>query len=165
MPSSAICIYCLFCLSVKRVSLLRTYISADGAPKSSLLLGQVGIPVVVLEREGGPRQEGSAITFWPNAFRVLDALGIAAPIRETHPLVHRCALLPVLRPLKPLLHMPGYWLCSYFDRSMIRSLGAIRVTSPSTLFSLLSHCNEQTIMGTSATMKVLYCNWSIWQPL
>ncbi len=68
-----------------------------GAVKVRLLLGQVGIPVVVLEREGGPRQEGSAITFWPNAFRVLDALGVAAPVRETHPLVHRCAVLATLR--------------------------------------------------------------------
>jgi hypothetical protein len=46
---------------------------------------------VVLEREGGPREEGSAITFWPNAFRVLDALGAAAPVRDTHPLLRRCA--------------------------------------------------------------------------
>ncbi len=48
---------------------------------------------MVLEREGGPRQEGSAITFWPNAFRVLDALGVAAPIRDTHALVERCAFV------------------------------------------------------------------------
>ncbi|CAL8465231.1 g4766 [Coccomyxa elongata] len=56
-------------------------------------LHKVGIPVVVVEREGGPRQEGSAITFWPNAFRVLDTLGVAAPVRETHPLVHRVEIV------------------------------------------------------------------------
>lgn len=50
---------------------------------------QVGIPVVVLEREPAPREEGSAITFWPNAFRVLDTLGVAHHVRETHSLVHR----------------------------------------------------------------------------
>ncbi|BDA50263.1 FAD-dependent urate hydroxylase [Coccomyxa sp. Obi] len=56
-------------------------------------LHKVGIPAVVLEREGGPRQEGSAITFWPNAFRVLDALGVAAPVRETHALLHRVEIV------------------------------------------------------------------------
>ena len=57
---------------------------------------QVGFPAVVLEREGGPREEGSAITFWPNAFRVLDALVVAAPVRDTHPLLHRCADLVLM---------------------------------------------------------------------
>ena len=50
---------------------------------------QLGIPAVVLEREPAPREEGSAITFWPNAFRVLDTLGVAHHVRETHSLVHR----------------------------------------------------------------------------
>ena len=61
--------------------------------------------MVVLEREGGPRQEGSAITFWPNAFRVLDALGVAAPVRETHALVERCA--SVLGRCAHTLEYPG----------------------------------------------------------
>ena len=48
--------------------------------------------MVVLEREAGPREEGAAITFWPNAFRVLDALGLAQAVRDTHPhLLERCA--------------------------------------------------------------------------
>lgn len=51
---------------------------------------QVGIPVNVLEREGGPRREGSAIGLWPNAFRALDALGVAEPLRAAHPLFDRC---------------------------------------------------------------------------
>ncbi|EIE23272.1 FAD/NAD(P)-binding domain-containing protein, partial [Coccomyxa subellipsoidea C-169] len=55
-------------------------------------LHKVGVRAVVLEREGGPREEGSAITFWPNAFRVLDALGVAAPVRESHPLVRSFGL-------------------------------------------------------------------------
>ena len=50
---------------------------------------QVGIPVTVLEREGGPRREGSAIGLWPNAFRALDALGVAEPLRAAHPLFDR----------------------------------------------------------------------------
>ena len=50
----------------------------------------MGIPVRVLERESGPRREGSAIGLWPNAFRALDALGLAQPLREAHPLCDRC---------------------------------------------------------------------------
>ena len=67
---------------------------------------QVGVRAVVLEREGGPREEGSAITFWPNAFRVLDALGVAAPVRETHPLVKRCSTFISL-PCLMLFGLPG----------------------------------------------------------
>ena len=44
----------------------------------------------MLERESGPRREGSAIGLWPNAFRALDALGLAQPLREAHPLFDRC---------------------------------------------------------------------------
>ena len=44
----------------------------------------------VLERESGPRREGSAIGLWSNAFRALDALGLAEPLREAHPLFDRC---------------------------------------------------------------------------
>lgn len=47
--------------------------------------------MIVLERDPAPREEGSAITFWPNAFRVLDTLGVAHFVRETHSLVHRWA--------------------------------------------------------------------------
>lgn len=46
----------------------------------------------MLERESGPRREGSAIGLWPNAFRALDALGLAQPLREAHPLFDRCLL-------------------------------------------------------------------------
>ena len=44
----------------------------------------------MLERESGPRREGSAIGLWPNAFRALDALGLAQPLRDAHPLFDRC---------------------------------------------------------------------------
>jgi 2-polyprenyl-6-methoxyphenol hydroxylase-like FAD-dependent oxidoreductase len=50
---------------------------------------QVGIPAIVLEREGGLREEGAAITFWPNAFAVLDLLDCAEPLRKSHPLLDR----------------------------------------------------------------------------
>lgn len=43
----------------------------------------------VIERESGPRREGSAIGLWPNAFRALDALGVAEPLRRAHPLFDR----------------------------------------------------------------------------
>jgi 2-polyprenyl-6-methoxyphenol hydroxylase-like FAD-dependent oxidoreductase len=52
-------------------------------------VSQVGIPVRVIERESGPRREGTAIGLWPNAFRALDALGVAEPLREAHPLFDR----------------------------------------------------------------------------
>lgn len=68
---------------------------ACSAASYPLLLCKVGFKVLVLEREPAPRHEGSAITFWPNAFRVLDALGVAAPVRSTHPLVHRCWRVPL----------------------------------------------------------------------
>lgn len=63
-------------------------------PPQHTLLMQVGIPVTVLEREGGPRREGSAIGLWPNAFRALDALGVAEPLRAAHPLFDRCLFPP-----------------------------------------------------------------------
>lgn len=52
---------------------------------------QVGIPVLVLERGASLRLEGSAIAMWGNAFRALDALGVAAPLRDAHPLLERQA--------------------------------------------------------------------------
>ncbi|CAL5223561.1 g6095 [Coccomyxa viridis] len=55
-------------------------------------LHKVGIPVKVLERESGPRREGSAIGLWSNAFRALDALGLAQPLREAHPPFDRMEL-------------------------------------------------------------------------
>ena len=56
---------------------------------------QVGIPVLVLEKGAGLREEGAAITFWPNAFRVLDELEVAGPLRKTHPLLERHGLVPM----------------------------------------------------------------------
>ena len=58
---------------------------------------------MVLEREPAPREEGSAITFWPNAFRVLDTLGVAHHVRETHSLVHRSACTPPIDPGRALV--------------------------------------------------------------
>ncbi|KAL3131346.1 hypothetical protein ABBQ38_000632 [Trebouxia sp. C0009 RCD-2024] len=53
---------------------------------------KVGVPCKVLEREPGPRKGGSAIGLWPNAFRALDALGVADHLREQHPLISRVEL-------------------------------------------------------------------------
>ena len=50
----------------------------------------------MLERDPGPRKGGSAIGLWPNAFRALDALGVADHLREQHPLISRQANQVVL---------------------------------------------------------------------
>ena len=63
----------------------------------------MGIPVTVLEREGGPRREGSAIGLWPNAFRALDALGVAEPLRAAHPLFDRYLTI--------CCHAQSFWSC------------------------------------------------------
>lgn len=59
---------------------------------------QVRVPVRVIEREAGPRREGSAIGLWPNAFRALDALGLAQPLREAHPLFDRWPHIAMMGP-------------------------------------------------------------------
>ncbi|KAK9815532.1 hypothetical protein WJX72_005250 [[Myrmecia] bisecta] len=55
-------------------------------------LHKVGIPVIVLERGEKLREGGSAIALWTNAFRALDALGVAGPLRDAHPLLERVEL-------------------------------------------------------------------------
>lgn len=57
---------------------------------------QIGVPYKVLERDSGPRKGGSAIGLWPNAFRALDALGVAEPLRQKHPLISRHVSLQLL---------------------------------------------------------------------
>jgi 2-polyprenyl-6-methoxyphenol hydroxylase-like FAD-dependent oxidoreductase len=58
--------------------------------KNMCYVEQVGIPVLVLERGASLRLEGSAIAMWTNAFRALDALGVGAQLRSSHPLLERC---------------------------------------------------------------------------
>ena len=70
------------CASLHILGVVRR--SREGEP-----LPQVGIPVLVLEREPGPRVEGAAITFWPNAFAVLELLGVAEGLRQSHPMMQR----------------------------------------------------------------------------
>ena len=60
--------------------------SLTGSP---LTLAQVGIPALVLERDSELRLEGSAINLWSNAFRALEALGIAQPLLDSHPALGR----------------------------------------------------------------------------
>ena len=50
---------------------------------------QMGIPALVLEGDSELRLEGSAINLWSNAFRALDALGIAQPLLDSHPALSR----------------------------------------------------------------------------
>lgn len=44
---------------------------------------QLGVPVVVLERAPALRNEGSALSLWANAWRGLDALGVAEQLRDS----------------------------------------------------------------------------------
>lgn len=55
-------------------------------------LSKIDVPYKVLERDSGPRKGGSAIGLWPNAFRALDALGVAEILRQKHPLISRVEL-------------------------------------------------------------------------
>lgn len=56
-------------------------------------LRKVGIAAVVLEQSAKPREEGGAIALWPNAFRALNALGVAEPLRKAHPLLQSVELV------------------------------------------------------------------------
>lgn len=47
-------------------------------------LYKVGLPVLVLERGSELSSGGSALGLWTNAWRALDALGAADPLREQH---------------------------------------------------------------------------------
>ncbi len=62
------------------------------AAKHLYVCRQVGIPAVVLERDAGLRLEGSAIALWSNAFRALEAVGVAQPLLDDHPPLRRCHL-------------------------------------------------------------------------
>mmetsp|Transcript_4027 Transcript_4027/g.11681 ORF Transcript_4027/g.11681 Transcript_4027/m.11681 type:complete len:463 (+) Transcript_4027:130-1518(+) len=59
---------------------------------TAVALHKVGIPVRVLERDDVLPVGGSAIAMWANAFRALDAIGVAAPLRAAHPLLERTEL-------------------------------------------------------------------------
>lgn len=48
-------------------------------------LHRVGLPAVLLEREAGLSAAGSALGLWTNAWRALEALGAAEPLRSQHP--------------------------------------------------------------------------------
>ena len=52
-------------------------------------LQRVGLPAVVLEREGALSAGGTALGLWTNAWRALDALGAGDALREPHPRVER----------------------------------------------------------------------------
>lgn len=73
--------------------------SKDGAPKqeavqtvvivgaglaglaTALALHRVGVKALVLEQSGGLRTEGTSLSLFPNAWRALDALGVADKLR------------------------------------------------------------------------------------
>lgn len=92
---------------------------------------QVGIPAVVLERSDMLREEGAAIGMcvfqllkpvkllvftsthfsqllfkprrWTNAFRALDAIGLAEPCRAAHPMNTRCEQSIAVATVQPVL--------------------------------------------------------------
>ncbi|CAM6046107.1 unnamed protein product [Sphagnum compactum] len=55
-----------------------------GGLACALALHRVGLKAVVLEQAPTLRAEGSALTLWTNAFRVLDILGIGDQLRKDH---------------------------------------------------------------------------------
>ena len=59
-------------------------------------LAQIGLDVTVLERAPQLREEGAAISLWTNAFRALDALQAASPLRSAYlPLTRSvCSTVP-----------------------------------------------------------------------
>ncbi|KAL4450754.1 hypothetical protein ABPG77_001110 [Micractinium sp. CCAP 211/92] len=56
-------------------------------------LHRAGIPAVVLEAAEQLQAGGSALGLWTNAWRALDALGAAEPLRQRHPEVHDVELV------------------------------------------------------------------------
>ncbi|GAB4819893.1 hypothetical protein N2152v2_006939 [Parachlorella kessleri] len=54
---------------------------------TAVALQAVGLPAVVLERQGELSTSGTALGLWTNAWRALDALQAAEPLREQHLLV------------------------------------------------------------------------------
>ncbi len=51
---------------------------------TAVALQAVGLPAVVLERQGELSTSGTALGLWTNAWRALDALQAAEPLREQH---------------------------------------------------------------------------------
>lgn len=71
---------------------LRGTVAVAGAGPAGLAaataLHRAGLPVVVLEAAAQLPTGGSALGLWTNAWRALDALGAAEPLRQRHPTVH-----------------------------------------------------------------------------
>ena len=56
---------------------------------------RVGVKALVLEQSGGLRTEGTSLSLFPNAWRALDALGVADKLRGS------------------FINITGYWLHSH----------------------------------------------------
>ncbi|KAL4433828.1 hypothetical protein ABPG75_000269 [Micractinium tetrahymenae] len=76
---------------------LRGTVAVAGAGPAGLAaaaaLHQAGLPVVLLEAGQQLPAGGSALGLWTNAWRALDALGAAEPLRRRHPTVHDVELV------------------------------------------------------------------------
>lgn len=57
---------------------------------AGVALQAVGLPAVVLERGPELSTGGTALGLWTNAWRALEALGVADELRAQHPQVDRC---------------------------------------------------------------------------
>ncbi|XP_058088759.1 monooxygenase 2-like [Magnolia sinica] len=62
---------------------------------TALALKKVGVRVLVLERSQELRAAGAAITLFPNAWRALDALGVATNLTSIHPPFHAVSITSV----------------------------------------------------------------------
>ncbi len=56
-----------------------------GGVAAAVALHRAGLPVLLLEREGGLPAGGSALGIWTNGWRALDALGAGDALRRQHP--------------------------------------------------------------------------------
>ena len=60
---------------------------------TAVALRRVGIKALVLERSDGLRATGAALTLFPNAWRALDALGVAHKLTPLYAARKKYALL------------------------------------------------------------------------
>ena len=81
---------------------------------TAVALRRVGIKALVLERSDGLRATGAALTLFPNAWRALDALGVA----------HKLTPLYAARKKYDLFFLSIYFYISSLNRNFLK-IGSI----------------------------------------